>query len=250
MANDVSDRWLALVIGNSRLHWGLFSDSTLEQTWDTAHVEPEAIALPLDLTQHDLWMASVVPAQTQIWQACPHAHVIQLNHIPIANLYSTLGIDRALALWGAIQQWNAPALVIDAGTAMTFTGANAVAELLGGAILPGLQLQLRSLSQHTAALPSVELEKSGRLPDRWSCNTPDAILSGVLYTALASLQSFVEAWLQEHPNSAIALTGGDSLLLYKSLTVLNPALAAQITHDPHLIFRGIPAIRTARLRSP
>lgn len=243
MTNVTTAQWLALVIGNSRLHWGLFTGSTLCQTWNTAHGQPGAIALPLDLAHHDLWLASVVPSQTMIWQALPHAHGIDLTHIPIPNLYPTLGIDRALTLWSAIQRWGTPVLVIDAGTAMTFTAANANGELMGGAIAPGLQLQLRSLSQHTAALPAVALGDGMALPDRWSRSTADAICSGVVYTAVASIQGFVEAWLQEFPGGAIGCTGGDSALLVQVLKQLNPAIAAHITHDSQLIFHGIPTIR-------
>lgn len=48
-------------------------------------------------------------------------------------------------------------LVIDAGTALTFTAADADQRLVGGAILPGLGLQRSSLAQKTATLPRVEL---------------------------------------------------------------------------------------------
>ena len=49
-----------------------------------------------------------------------------------------------------------PMLVIDAGTALTFTGADANQCLVGGAILPGLRLQLASLGQKTGQLPLLE----------------------------------------------------------------------------------------------
>jgi type III pantothenate kinase len=243
MSNTSNSSWLALVIGNSRLHWGLFSGSTLDKTWDTAHLPPELIALPCDLTHHELWLASVVPTQTEVWRHLPHARVIELRHIPIPNLYPTLGIDRALTLWSAIELWGTPVLVIDAGTAMTFTGANAQGELVGGAIAPGLQLQLRSLSQQTAALPAVEFRTDESLPDRWSQTTLNAIRSGAIYTALASIQGFADAWLQDFPGGAIALTGGDAAFLMQALQQLKPTLAFQIVHDPHLIFRSIPTIR-------
>jgi type III pantothenate kinase len=80
------------------------------------------------------------------------------------------------------------------------------------------------------------------LPDRWSRSTADAICSGVLYTAVASIQGFVESWLQAFPRGAIGFTGGDSALLVQALKQLKPAVAAHITHDPQLIFHGIPTI--------
>ena len=39
-------------------------------------------------------------------------------------MYPTLGIDRALALYSAGSTFRFPVLVIDAGTALRFTGAD------------------------------------------------------------------------------------------------------------------------------
>jgi type III pantothenate kinase len=35
---------IALAIGNSRLHWGLFAGPTLEKTWDTEHLNADAVS--------------------------------------------------------------------------------------------------------------------------------------------------------------------------------------------------------------
>lgn len=257
--------WLALAIGNSRLHWAYFNGAALEFAWDIPYPLPEEIAalvahqldfeacpgmLPADqlVTRSlgsqapQLYLASVVPEQTLLWQTYDQTQVIRLEQIPLQGIYSTLGIDRALSLWGAIQIWGAPVLVIDGGTALTLTGADVGDRLVGGAILPGLQVQLRSLSQSTAALPTVLHLTS--LPPRWALNTPDAISSGVLHTVLAGLQEFIEAWWQQFPDSAIVLTGGDSQLLYTHLLQRYPALQARVAIDPHLVFQGIQSIRT------
>jgi type III pantothenate kinase len=264
----MTETWLALAIGNSRLHWAWFVGSKLHQTWNTAHLFPEAIATLItnhfDFTpylksspkfplpdQPQLWIASVVPEQTAYWQIYNYVHVITLDHLPLQGTYPTLGLDRALALWGAIKTLGTPVLVIDAGTALTFTGADRGGRFAGGAILPGMQLQMRSLFHNTAALPLLESNSLTSIPPRWASNTPDSIRSGILYATLAALQDFVEAWLQEFPQSAVALTGGDSALLYTYLKQLSPQLAVNLTLDPHLIFWGIQAIHfTQGLTTP
>jgi len=49
-----------------------------------------------------LYLASVVPSQTALWQTYPDVHVITLNQVPLQSVF-TLGIDRALALcWGKL----------------------------------------------------------------------------------------------------------------------------------------------------
>lgn len=253
-----SEKWIALIIGNSRLHWAVFSRGQLQFAWDTPHFSPEPhqrlIQQLTDLTPHDLpltdsnfelWIASVVPAQTQLWQQQPNGHLLTLDSIPLKGMYPTFGIDRALALWGAIQTMGSPVLVIDAGTALTFTAATED-RLVGGAILPGLQLQFRALSQATAALPFLTTphpQDPIPLPDRWSLNTESAIASGIIHTLLAGIQSFVEDWWQQYPDSAVVITGGDSKLLHRHLQQRSPNLAAKITPNPHVIFAGIRAVK-------
>ncbi|MEO6862252.1 MAG: pantothenate kinase [Microcoleus sp.] len=267
---------IALAIGNSRLHWGLFAGKILEKTWDTEHLKADAVSglsceekaeylvqtvirsieqisaqnLPgipatpavsnlhtLSVVPLALVLASVVPQQTAIWQSYPEVRIITLDQLPIGGLYPTLGIDRALALLGAGNQLGWPVLLIDAGTALTFTGADVNRGLVGGAILPGLGLQLSSLGQKTAALPSVSLPET--LPHRWATDTAGAIHSGVVYAAVAGVRDFIQDWLRLFPNSKIAVTGGDRTLLLKYLTAAFPDTASSVIDAPAAIFWGM-----------
>ncbi len=213
--------WLALAIGNSRYHWGWFIGQELQESWHSSYVSaehwPQQLVLPhnlaiylqaqqLQLADIPIWLASVIPAQTALWQ--PHVHrVVTLADVPLGNLYPTLGIDRALAAYGAGERYGYPVLVIDGGTALTLTGIDGDRQLVGGAIFPGLGLQLQSLSSGTAALPALELPLD--LPPRWAQDTPSAILSGVLHGSIASLQSFIQDWHDQFPGSPVLVTGGD-----------------------------------------
>src|ERR671933_2249851 len=246
------------MIGNSRLHWAWFVDTTLQEAWDThplpdsaveqlierwasgilpaAIFPPQLISLHLSNTTSllPLYLASVVPSQTILWQTYPVVKVITLAQVPLLGVYPTLGIDRALALLGAGETFGYPVLVIDAGTALTLTGADAHCQLIGGAILPGLGLQLKSLTRGTAALPATQLPT--QLPPRWAMQTPSAIESGVIYTVLAGIRDFIEDWQSQFPGSQIILTGGDSHALLTYLQEQFPETARQLIADPHLIF--------------
>jgi type III pantothenate kinase len=259
----VQKSWLALMIGNSRLHWAWFIDATLKAAWDMNHLQqaevepliqhwasgiiPDAI-LPSQFIDREfeafnplpLYLASVVPAQTKLWQTYPATQLITLADVPLTGLYPTLGIDRALAVLGAGETFGYPVLAIDAGTALTFTGANAHHHLMGGAILPGLGLQLQSLSKNTAALPATSLPT--QLPPRWALQTATAIESGVIYTVLAGIRDFIEDWHCQFPNSQIVLTGGDSHVLLTYFQAQFPQIARQLIANPHLIFWGIRSI--------
>lgn len=235
-SSDRTSFWLALAIGNSRLHWAKFDDDRLQATWDEPHRQQSVQELP-EPEGVSLWIASVVPHQLQLWQTCPNVRILSLENVPIQGVYPTLGIDRALAVWGAGTQLGFPVLAIDAGTALTFTGVDEDRRLVGGAILPGLGLQLKTLTQNTANLPSIELDRS--LPPRWAIDTTSALKSGVLYVLLAGLRDFIETWQQQFPGSSIVLTGGDGKLLHEALLLQFPHLADRLNFDPHLIFWGM-----------
>ena len=257
--------WLALNIGNSRLHWGWFTNATLCCTWDTNHLSAASVSqvvqrwtagdwtggiLPPNQisflrggkgenpqSMPPLYIASVVPSQTELWQIYPNTRVVTLDQIPLPGIYPTLGIDRALAVLGAGRTLGWPVMVIDAGTALTFTGADAQGQLIGGAILPGLGLQLESLKQKTAALPKIKLPE--QIPLRWALNTPTAIQSGIIYTFLAGINDFSKDWWRQFPESQIALTGGDHTSIYTYLQVQYPEIASKLVADSHLIFWGM-----------
>ncbi|MEH2170350.1 MAG: pantothenate kinase [Nostoc sp.] len=255
--------WLALEIGNSRLHWALFVGETLYSAWDTDYLPdsviqhlaecqtlndllekifPEGESLTNTLPLCPLLVASVVPSQTAIWQTYPNTRVITLDQVPLKNVYPTLGIDRALALWGAGKTWGFPMLVIDAGTALTFTSADANESLVGGAILAGLGLQFATLGQQTGQLPFVEIQNFQSLPPRFALNTKEAIKSGVIYTLIAGIKAFIEAWWALFPDGKIAIKGGDRTLLLNYLRTLYPEIAAPLIVEPNLIFWGMQKI--------
>jgi type III pantothenate kinase len=256
-----SDFWVALMIGNSRLHWAVFAGDDLVQTWHTPHLQatlPQQWSDWLSLspafqyfvtlqsaTYPELWLASVVPAQTKIWQHYPHANFIQLTDIPLQQMYPTFGLDRAIALWGAGISYGWPILVIDGGTALTLTGADTAQTLIGGAILPGLGLQMRSLHEGTAGLPLVALPTE--LPTLWAKDTETAIQSGIVRTAISGLNTIIEDWCHNYPNSEIVLTGGDAMALKTYFNQWQSDHSHQWIHfikvDAHLVFRGLAALR-------
>jgi len=173
-----------------------------------------------------LYLASVVPTQTARFSVYPHLRRLTLTDIPLGNVYETLGIDRALAVWAAGQLTGWPTIVIDGGTALTVTGADPQGQFVGGAILPGVGLQFRSLAENTAALPLVSINDR---PSRWARNPGDALRSGIYYTILAGVQDFLQDWLGTYPHSSIYFTGGDGQWLWERLPQIqtdspNPAI--------------------------
>ncbi len=230
--------WLGILWGNTHHHWGWFEGGRL-------------------LTQHRFLAdeAPLWPAKTEIRLApvgrgslpAPSAQIriLGLADVPLREAYPTLGLDRALALVAAGSQVGYPVLVIDGGTALTLSAAIQTAQgsaFWGGAILPGLGLQAYALSQATAALPLVKPWDLASLPRRWAANTEDAIQSGILHTALAGIQDFIQDWRRHFPEGRVVLTGGDGSLLWRMLQDLAPD--PLMSWDPALVLKGIPLCGT------
>ncbi len=252
--------WIVLAIGNSRYHWAWFLNQQLQSSWDTDYFNTELVqaslgilaTFPLALQQEinlanltlsdvPIYLVSVVVNQTDIWKKIPQVKQLTLADVPLLNLYPTLGIDRAIALVGAGARRGYPVLVIDGGTALTLTGVDQNQRLIGGAIMPGLRLQLSCLSSQTSALPLVELPLE--LPTRWSENTDGAIASGILHTVSSGLKDFILDWHKLFPQSRIIFTGGDGEILVKYLySILPEDLILMIEFNRELIFTGVGAI--------
>lgn len=267
LSTEEPQPWIALSIGNSRLHWFYYEGLHLDQTWDTRHIAAPLPTFPsiweewqtyspalayCPARMPELWIVSVVPSQTLFWRTYPQATVLSSIDIPIQLPYSTFGLDRALSIWaaGTLYQW--PILVIDAGTALTYTGAISSEDCLGGAILPGLGLQLRSLHQSAPELPAIPLPH--QLPNRWALTTESAIQSGIVHTLVSGMIGFIDAWLQQQPTSQIVLTGGDAETIYCYLssdfiTSTDPKLLDRITLQPLLQGLGLLHLRQQHWRA-
>ncbi|YAI82541.1 MAG: pantothenate kinase [cyanobacterium endosymbiont of Rhopalodia sterrenbergii] len=239
-----SSPYFALVVGNSRLHWGYFKTDKLQITWDTPHLSkplttnklPQHLLLPQLPDDLPVYFTSVVFSQTKLWETYPKIKIITQAHIPLQKLYPTLGIDRALAVLGAGKTYGFPCLVIDAGTALTFTGVDDNQALVGGAILPGLRLQFKSLANNTAALSEEVLPTN--LPIPWGTTTSEAIQSGIVHTVLAGIKTFIKDWLKKFSNSQVIITGGDSQQIINYLKDDNDNFLDILKQDSNLIFWG------------
>lgn len=171
--------------------------------------------------------------------ACPVYDVKGGISLPFAVAYdtpATLGADRIAAIAGALELvGGSGALVADLGTAATFDLLEATTDgpvYRGGNIAPGVPLRLRSLNEHTSALPAVSPD---RVPDSvWGHSTVSALLNGAVFGMLAELE-FYRAHAPE--GSVTVLTGGGADYLVK-----HNLITFKHIHDPHLVLRGLNSI--------
>lgn len=109
-----------------------------------------------------------------------------------------------------------PVMVVDCGSALTFTAGDKEGKLGGGAILPGVRLQLAALGTRTAQLPS-NVTLPEQLPPRWAMSTQGGIQAGVMWTIVAGIRSFIEDRWRLESEATVVFTGGDGKVLHKAV---------------------------------
>jgi type III pantothenate kinase len=122
------------------------------------------------------------------------------------------GVDRVLNVAAAYEQMGKACVVVDAGTAITVDCCNDQGEFLGGAISPGVAMQLDALKERTAKLPRVEFV----IPTGpFGRSTSQAILQGIYHGIRGMVKELTEQYATElgHWPDIIA-TGGDAQTLF------------------------------------
>mmetsp|Transcript_106478 Transcript_106478/g.159276 ORF Transcript_106478/g.159276 Transcript_106478/m.159276 type:complete len:667 (-) Transcript_106478:119-2119(-) len=75
------------------------------------------------------------------------------------GLYDSMGVDRVAAVMAAKELYGAPVMVLDHGTAMTYTAMDRNEMIVGGGIAPGIQSRFRAMSDYCGSLPMIDHEK-------------------------------------------------------------------------------------------
>ncbi len=141
-----------------------------------------------------------------------------------------IGADLVADATAAFIGYSGPCMVIDFGTALTFTTISKSGEILGVAIAPGINTALKSLTQATAQLLDVQLVPP---PSVLGDNTSHAIQSG-LVLGYGGLVDAIVARTEEEIGEKLTViaTGGLSSVLQ------NVSKKIQIT-DNNLTLDGL-----------
>jgi len=157
----------------------------------------------------------------------------QRTRLPFQNMYKTpdtLGKDRLAGVAAAYFYFPMQdALVIDAGTAITYDLITSSGEYLGGSISPGIRMRYRALHTFTERLPLLEMTDHFELIGN---STNSAIHSGIMNGILIEVSGVIEMYRQRYPALKIILTGGDYNYFDKQLKVKTFAA-------PNLVLEGL-----------
>ncbi len=157
------------------------------------------------------------------------SHKIKTNVILKTDNLSQIGADRIANACAASLLYNAPAIVVDFGTATSFDIVNQKNEFIGGIITAGMKIQAEALSSKTSKLPKLNIEAPEHAIGR---NTIDAMLSGIVRGHAAMIDGLIEECEKELGyKTTIIATGGYSSVISKYLKrkfdYINPDLTLQ-----------------------
>ncbi len=240
---------LTIDIGNTNIVFGIKDEANWLNSW-RIQTDPKKMADEYEVIFRSLITAGKI-CRTDISHVVISSVVPSLNHqfnemlnvlIPgseiisvIPEIYSKLpikvlnpyqiGADLVCNSLAAYEKYGALSMVIDFGTALTFTTIGKNSEILGVAIAPGLHTAVNALAGKTAQLPQIHLTPP---PSVLGENTIHAIQSGIVFGFTGLVDSMIERTQNEiNEKITVVATGGLSSViapLTKHVKIIEPML--------------------------
>lgn len=245
---------LTVDIGNSNIVAGVWRGDVLVRDWRIHTVAKKtedeygsifrSLFTEADIDPHGIdrvCLSSVVPSLTAAMEAMLE-RITGTRPITVGpSLYDRLPITvvnpfevgadlvaDAMAAWETSGRRSC--VIVDFGTALTFTVVGADGVMLGVAIAPGLGTAVNALSRDTAQLPFVELSVP---PAPFGKNTVHAIQAGVVFGYTGLVEYMIKKIREEvGTDPAVIATGG-------LCRIVAPLTDVFTRVDPDLTLRGL-----------
>lgn len=244
---------LAVDTGNSDITIGLWNGNTWMHVWRIPSM-PDQPEVYYGIKIRDFFfesnletseiktvvLSSVVPALTDklrnvievVFEKSPivlGSTIYSQLKIEVLNPYE-IGADLVANAVAAYDHYKNACIVVDFGTALTFTTLSAKGKIIGVSIAPGLKTAIKSLTQNTAKLFDVPLQMPA---SALGTSTITAIQSGILVGYSGLVQSMVREIRKEvKVECPVIATGGLS-------SIITPLKDFFDQIDPHLTLSGL-----------
>jgi type III pantothenate kinase len=220
---------LAVDVGNTQTHLGMFRDGELVEHWrfatrreatgdELATVLVNLLGLGgLGLANVDgSVVSSVVPQLAHEYEHISERYFSGTmvvvgpglkTGVPIrTESPHEVGPDRLVNAVAAYDRVGAACVVVDFGTTINYDVVSSEGELLGAIFTPGIEISMDALAQRTARLPKVDIEPPRELIGR---STIASIQSGIVYGFAGQVDGIVGR-LREHMGEEVTAiaTGG------------------------------------------
>jgi type III pantothenate kinase len=217
-------------VGNTRVKWGRCSADKVSAVASLPPDDPAAWdeqARSWGLPSPLVWVVTGVhPRRCEglvgwLRQRGDDVRVIEeARQLPLRVLVEQpdwVGIDRLLDAVAANgrRRPDRPAVIVDAGSAVTVDLVDATGAFRGGAIMPGLRLMIQALHDHTALLPLIEIPQA--VPPLPGTATPSAMAAGVFWAWAGGIDALINQYADEWEGPHLFMTGGDAPLLVQAL---------------------------------
>jgi type III pantothenate kinase len=194
---------LAVDVGNTQTHIGVFDDAELVEHWRIA-TDPSATSDQLAVTIAGLMtlrgiergridasiVSTVVPQLAPEYERLSRCHLgprdDSIDHLEVGPSVKTrmpivldnpreLGADRLVNAVAAFERVGRACVAVDFGTSTNFDVVSGNGEYLGGVIGPGVEISMKALTDRTAKLPRIDLGQPARAIGK---NTKEAMEAG------------------------------------------------------------------------
>ena len=237
---------LAIDIGNTSIHNGIFKGRILKKTF---RIPAYSKNLSMEYTRNlkrylkgidFVIITSVVPqALKKVENAIKgitgkkSAVVGRDLDSGVKNLYNNprqVGTDRLVNARAAHELYGGECIIVDFGTAITIDIVNQRRQYIGGIIAPGPGISLWALSEKTALLPVIAIKKPKGILGK---ETKESMLAGIIY-GFSSLCDGIVCKLKKRycRNAKVIVTGGFSKLI-------GPYCETADKIDPDLTLKGL-----------
>jgi type III pantothenate kinase len=242
---------LVMDVGNTNIVFGIYDEQTLIYHWrmqtDRNATEDEYAMTFKQLLSHvgiefsqitGAILSSVVPPLTYVLRKLSEKY-LSITPVILGPGIKTglhiqtddpreVGADRIANAVAAIEQYGAPLIVVDFGTATTFCFIDEQARYQGGAIAPGVQISAEALYQRAAKLTRVEIVKPNQVVGK---NTVQSVQSGIFYGYVGLVDGIVNRMKKQFKEQpTVVATGGLAGLICPSTETIehiNPLLTLE-----------------------
>lgn len=243
---------LAVDIGNTNLHLGLWMDGGWRYAWRARTVpgkmaDEYAVLLRNFLVADGLSfdtitgvaIGSVVPSLTGTWRQLSKRYLdvdaLVVDHRTKTGVRLAIdqpeqaGADRIINSAAVVALYGGPAIVVDFGTATTFDVVSRDGAYCGGAISPGIALAHDALVTRAARLYKVDLVPP---PCAIGTNTISAMQSGIFLGYVGLVEGLVNRIRREMNETEVKViaTGGLAPLFHENTDVID-MIAPELTLD-------------------
>ncbi|MDE5753087.1 MAG: type III pantothenate kinase [Oscillospiraceae bacterium] len=247
---------LAIDVGNTNIVLGCFDGdkilfrerlSTNQQATDLEYISGIKMALDMHGVEkdaiQDAIISSVVPSVTATLREAVGKYIrkrvmvvgpgIKTGLSIMIDNPAQLGSDLVVDAVAGLQEYPAPMIIIDMGTATTLSLINEKKQYIGGVISTGMAASMDALVSRTSQLPKISFEPPKKII---GSNTIDCMKSGILYGTACMLDGMITRMEQELGQSCTVIaTGGLARIVV-------PLCTHEMILDDDLLLKGLYAI--------